>query len=225
MILVVFVLLAVNLSGCSTLFGDTFEDRAQGYLQSEPKSRMQTVADQSALPIQDAYVIPQVAQTTASAIKLDEDGDFIVPRPLALVAIDEEQDSASLAELQNDDLNPRLERDGAGTQVLRLNGRFGLAWTSVAEALAESDYELTDLNRSTGTYYITIYDPRAEQPEKSFWQWLTNSNELGVEVNYLLKMNRSRLGVYLSLQKDIETLAEDALAVSFLADLQKILAE
>jgi hypothetical protein len=38
-------------------------------------------------------------------------------------------------------------------------------------------------------------------------------------------MNRSRLGVYLSLQKDIETLAEDALAVSFLADLQKILAE
>jgi hypothetical protein len=29
--------------------------------------------------------------------------------------------------------------------------------------------------------------------------------------------------VYLSLQKDLENLAEDALAVSFLTDLQKIL--
>jgi outer membrane protein assembly factor BamC len=118
-----------------------------------------------------------------------------------------------------------LDRDGAGTQVLRLNGYFALAWTSVAEALAESDYTLTDLNRSTGTYYITIFDPAAELPEKSFWQWLTNSDELGVEVDYLLKMNRSRQGVYLSLQKDIETLAEDTLAVSFLTDLQKILVQ
>jgi outer membrane protein assembly factor BamC len=123
----------------------------------------------------------------------------------------------------DDALNPRLERDGAGTQVLRLNGRFGLAWTSVAEGLAASDYTMTDLNRSTGTYYVTIFDPTAVQPEKSFWQWLTNSDELGAEVDYLLKMNRSRLGVYLSLQKDLETLADDALAVNFLTDLQKIL--
>jgi outer membrane protein assembly factor BamC len=105
------------------------------------------------------------------------------------------------------------------------DGRFGIAWNAVSEALAESEYTLTDLNRSTGTYYITIYDATAKQPEKSFWQWLTNSEELGVEVDYLLKMNRSRLGVYLSLQKDLETLSEDALAVSFFADLQKILAQ
>jgi outer membrane protein assembly factor BamC len=219
----VFLLLVVNLGGCSAIFGDTFSDRAQGYLTSETEERMKPVPGQAELPIQDAYVIPAMNQSSVSLIQLDDDGDFVVPMPQALLVLAEDQESASLAELQEAILNPRLERDGAGTQVLRLNGHFALAWTSVAEALAKSDYTLTDLNRSTGTYYITIFDPAAELPEKSFWQWLTNSDELGVEVDYLLKMNRSRSGVYLSLQKDLETLAEDALAVSFLTDLQKIL--
>ncbi|CCK76701.1 MAG: outer membrane protein assembly factor BamC [Oleispira antarctica] len=222
MIRAVFLLLAVNLTGCSAIFGDTFSDRAQGYLDSETQDRMQPVAGQAELPIQDTYVIPDVTLSSASAIQLDEDGDFVVPSPQPLV-IAAEEDSASLTELQGVSLNPRLERDGAGTQVLRLNGHFAFAWTSVAEALVASDYALTDLNRSTGTYYITIFDPTAERPEKSFWQWLTNSNELGAEVDYLLRMNRSRLGVYLSLQKDLETLADDALAVSFLTDLQELL--
>ena len=222
MIRAVFLLLVVNLTGCSAIFGDTFSDRAQGYLESETQDRMQPVVGQAELPIQDTYVIPDVTLSSASAIQLDEDGDFVVPRPQELLLAAEE-DSASLTELQGVSLNPRLERDGAGTQVLRLNGHFAFAWTSVAEALVASDYALTDLNRSTGTYYITIFDPIAERPEKSFWQWLTNSNELGADVDYLLRMNRSRLGVYLSLQKDVETLAEDALAVSFLTDLQKLL--
>lgn len=225
MIRAVLLVLTLNLTACSAIFGDTFHDRAQGYLTSEPQSRMQPIAGQTQLPIQDAYVIPEVELTQASAIKVDEDGDFIVPQPQSLIVIDAEQDSASLVELQDDSLNPRLERDGAGTQILRLDGRFAIAWTAVAEALAKSDYSLTDLNRSTGTYYITIFDPEAEQPERSFWQWLTNSNELGVDVDYLLKMNRSRLGVYLSLQKDLETLAEDKLAVSFLSDMKELLAE
>jgi outer membrane protein assembly factor BamC len=221
----VFLLLVINLSGCSAIFGDTFSDRAQGYLTSEIKESMKPVPGQAELPIQSAYVIPAMNTSSASFIQLDEDGDFVVPKPQTLLVLAEDQDATSLTELQDATLDPRLDRDGAGTQVLRLNGNFALAWTAVAEALAESDYTLTDLNRSTGTYYITIFDPTAELPEKSFWQWLTNSDELGAEVDYLLKMNRSRQGVYLSLQKDIETLAEDTLAVSFLTDLQKILVQ
>jgi outer membrane protein assembly factor BamC len=221
----VFLLLIVNLSGCSAIFGDTFSDRAQGYLTSETKESMKPVPGQAELPIRNVYVIPAMNPSSASLIQLDEDGDFVVPKPQTLLVLAEDQDVTSLTELQDASLDPRLDRDGAGTQVLRLNGNFALAWTSVAEGLAESDYTLTDLNRSTGTYYITIFDPTAELPEKSFWQWLSNSDELGAEVDYLLKMNRSRQGVYLSLQKDIETLAEDTLAVSFLTDLQKLLVQ
>jgi outer membrane protein assembly factor BamC len=216
------LLVSLVLSGCSTIFGDTFSDRAQDYIEAEEHPRMKQVAGQSELPIQDRYSIPEIVETEASAIKVDEDGDFIVPQPLVLI-VEDEQDLASLAGMVSDDLNPRLERDGAGTLVLRLDGQFGVAWTAVAEALASSDYSLTDLNRSIGTYYITIFDPTAEPEDKSFWQWLTRSNQLGADVDYLLKMNRSRLGVYLSLQKDVETLADDMLSENFLTDLQKLL--
>lgn len=225
MIRAVFLMLVATLSGCSAIFGDTFHDRAQDYLKAEEQPRMKSTAAQPELPIQDAYVIPEITKTADSAIVLDEDGDFVVPQPVMLAIEEEEQDAALLSEMKKVDLNPRLERDGAGTQVLRLEGQFGFAWTAVSEALTESEYTLTDLNRSTGTYYITIFDPEAEQPEKSFWQWLTSSNEKGVEVPYLVKMNRSRLGVYLSLQKDLETLADDELAQRFLTDLKKILTQ
>lgn len=213
---------SLTLAGCSTLFGDTFSDRAQNYIESEEHPRMKLVDGQPELPIEDRYVIPQIAVTGSSAIRVDDDGDFIVPQPQVLV-VESEQDLASLAGIQSDALNPRLERDGAGTLVLRIDGQFGAAWTAVSAALSDSDYLLTDLNRSIGTYYITVFDPLAEQVDKSFWQWLTSSKELGADVDYLLKMNRSRLGVYLSLQKDTETLAEDMLSENFLADLKKLL--
>jgi len=225
MIRAAFLLSLLSLSGCSAIFGDTFHDRAQDYLTIEEQPRMQPISGQSELPIQDAYVIPDVTPTSASAIVLDEDGDFVVPQPEMLTINNDDQDVTLLSEMKRVDLNPRLERDGAGTQVLRLEGQFGFAWTAVSEALTESEYTLTDLNRSTGTYYITIFDPEAEQPEKSFWQWLTSSNEKGVEVPYLVKMNRSRLGVYLSLQEDLETLADDELAQRFLTDLKKLLTQ
>lgn len=223
MIRAVGIFLLVSLSGCTAIFGDTFHDRAQDYLTAETQPAMTPIADQPELPLQDRYVIPEITPTLASAIKLDEDGDFVVPQPIMLTMEDDSQEITSLSQMQDTGLNPRLERDGAGTQVLRLEGQFGLAWIAVSEAITESPYTLTDLNRSTGTYYITIFDPEAEQPEKSLWQWLTNSSEKGVEIPYLVKMNRSRLGVYLSLQKDLETLADDELAQRFLTDLKNLL--
>ena len=166
MIRAVGIFLLVSLSGCTAIFGDTFHDRAQDYLTSETQPAMTPIAGQPELPLQDRYVIPEITPTLASAIKLDEDGDFVVPQPIMLTMEDDQQEITSLSQMQDTGLNPRLERDGAGTQVLRLEGQFGLAWIAVSEAITESPYTLTDLNRSTGTYYITIFDPEAEQPEK-----------------------------------------------------------
>jgi outer membrane protein assembly factor BamC len=232
MLRAVFLLLLVSLSGCSTIFGDTFSDKAEGYRDAELSAKMQQIEGQPALPIQDILFIPALnekQQTSADsqANEQAENGkqDFVTPAPQALVVIEEDEDVASLAESQNQSLNPRLERDGAGTQILRLDGRYGLAWIAIAEAVDKTDYKLLDLNRSTGTYYVTIFDPMAEKEEKSFWAWLTNAEELGQDVDYLLKLNRSRLGVYLSLQSDLETLADDALSVKVLSDIEQNLTE
>lgn len=228
MLRAVFLLLLVSLSGCSAIFGDTFSDKAKGYHDAKLSAKMQQIEGEPALPIQDILVIPELSDAQikiAESTAVDPKPEFKTPAPQQLVVIDQDGDIASLAESQNQDLNPRLERDGAGTQILRIDGRFGVAWTAIAEALTNTDYKLLDLNRSTGTYYVTIFDPTAKNEEKSFWAWITGAEEFGMDVDYLLKLNRSRLGVYLSLQSDIETLAADDLSVQVLSDIEKNLAE
>lgn len=223
----VFLLLLVSLTGCSTLLGNTFSDEAKGYQKAKIAPSMKQLEGKPALSIQDMLVIPSlgVKQQTNTGVNDDSmeesDKEFIVPKPQQLLALDEKQEVASLVQSQSEALNPRLERDGAGTQILRLDGRFDYAWAAIADAIGKTDYTLSDLNRSTGTYYISIFDPKAEKKEKSFWDWLTNADSLGENVDYLLKLNRSRIGVYLSLQSDVETLADDALSKNVLSDIEK----
>ena len=228
MLRAVFLLLLVNLSGCSAIFGDTFSDKAEGYHEVELLANMQQVEGQAALPIQDILVIPALSdkqQANAARQNKNTKQEFVTPAPRQLLVVEQEQEVASLSDNQSYSLNPRLERDGAGTQILRIDGRYGVAWSAIAEAIAKTEYKLSDLNRSTGTYYVSIFDPTAKIEDRGFWAWLTNAEEYGVYVDYLLKLNRSRLGVYLSLQSDIETLADDALAVQVLSDIEQNIAQ
>ena len=159
MLRAVFLLLLVNLSGCSAIFGDTFSDKAKGYHGIELSAKMQQVEGQSALPIQDILVIPELTdKQQANAVSQNENTkqEFVTPAPRQLLVVEQEQETASLSDSQSYALNPRLERDGAGTQILRLDGRYGVAWSAIAEAIAKTEYKLSDLNRSTGTYYGSI---------------------------------------------------------------------
>ena len=207
------ILSVVSTTGCSAIFGDTFRDRADDYLQHENAELM---AETDSLVFVDGMPLPEVEGDASLA------EEFVVPRPEKLAAIDEEQESASLSDYQGESLNPRLEKDGAGTQVLRLDGRFAVAWTSVAEAMADASFKLEDMNRSIGTYYLAI-ESLDQSEDQSLWEWLFGSNEEMVEQQYLLKMNRSRLGVYLSLQQDAETLADETLTALVLEEIKDLL--
>ena len=203
----------VSTTGCSAIFGDTFRDRADDYLQHE-NAELMTETD--SLVFVDGMPLPEVE----GDVSLTE--EFVVPRPEKLAAIDEEQESASLSDYQGENLNPRLEKDGAGTQVLRMDGRFAVAWTSVAEAMADASFKLEDMNRSIGTYYLAI-ESLDQSEDQSLWEWLFGSDEEMIEQQYLLKMNRSRLGVYLSLQQDAETLADETLTALVLEEIKDLL--
>lgn len=200
-------------TACSAIFGDTFRDRANDYLTYQQPEAM---ADQDGLVFENALPVPVVDGDLTLA------EEFTVPRPEQLVADDSTQEVASLADYQNQELNPRLEKDGAGTWVLRLDGRFAITWTAVADVLSDASFKLDDMNRSIGTYYLTIEEVKTGE-DQSFWEWLFGSEDELVEQNYLLKMNRSRLGVYLSLQKDLEALADDALTQTVLGEINTLL--
>ena len=195
------------------MFGDTFRDRADDYLYYEPPVAM---PDQVGLEFKDALPV----QDRDAFLNLPD--EFEVPRPAKLVAELEEPEVVSLSEYQGIELNPRLERDGAGTMVLRMDGRYAVAWTAVSEVLKEASFKVDDLNRSIGTYYISLEKLQPNQ-EQSLWDWLFGGEEELVVEEYLLKMHRSRLGVYLSLQKDIDNLADEALTETVLVEIKDLL--
>lgn len=201
------------LSGCSTLFGDTFSDRSDDYLQARPTPDTQVPEGSKPLAVQDTMPIPELAVVPAAP------AHFEVPRPAPLLDEDDsDSDSASLTQYQSEALNPRLDQDGAGTQILRLDSGYAQSWARVTEAIAATDLTLTDLNRSTGTFFLELEVADTES-EQGFWSSLFNrraENEIKV---YLLKMNRAHSGVYLSLLTDSDNLAGTEVTNNVLSEI------
>lgn len=213
------------LSGCSFLFGDTFHDRADDYLHVEAVPATQ-FPDGVEPPIRDAHVIPPLpAGVSAESVQLaqhsdeEEDEGFQAPRPQPFIAAEEEPEhSTSLNDFRTQVLNPRLDSDGAGTRILRLDLGFAASWAAVSEAIAGSTLKLSDLNRSTGTFYLEVKN--AEPVEEKGWWASLWADEPEPAKTYLLKMNRARQGVYLSLLTDADNLADEALTERVLSEIE-----
>ncbi|MFZ2288895.1 MAG: outer membrane protein assembly factor BamC [Halopseudomonas yangmingensis] len=77
-------------------------------------------------------------------------------------------DAASLVARQQGAASSRatLQQDGAGNPVLRIDSDFNRAWAAVGDALQRSDILVTDLNRSSGVYYVDLdaSADKAKQP-------------------------------------------------------------
>lgn len=202
--------LVLLLSGCS-LFGDRFRDRSLDYLTAKEQP-LTVQADGTPVASVDRYRIPPVSGAVVTMEK------FELPAPLALVIADD-QESASLNDYRSESLNPRLEHDGSGALILRLDGGFAQAWTAVTDAIAASSLKMTDLNRSTGTWYLDI-EAKTLAKDRGWWARLWNKDKVESKT-YLLKMNRARLGAYLSLLSDAETLASDELNSKVLNEIKQ----
>lgn len=207
------MLLAVLMaSGCSLLP----DDNAMAYLDAEEQPETQVPAGSTPLNTAQAYPIPELPVTPAKPT------EFEVPMPAAYRE-EQGEDVATLTEYQATDANARLEQDGAGTLILRLDGNYANNWARVTEALAASSLKMTDLNRSTGTYYLEVVT-RAADENLSWWGRLWGNDEPEVAV-YMLKMNRARNGVYLSLLTDADTLADEALTRDVLEEIKRQLSQ
>lgn len=206
-----FLLIAtiVLVSGCS-LFGDRYRDRSLDYLRTSEQAPT-LEQDGTVVPYVDRYPIPEL---TVSAKKVEE---FITPRPQPL-AVEEVDASTSYNEYSSEALNPRIERDGAGTLILRLDGSFAQAWVSVSDAIAKSSLTLTDLNRSTGTWYLEM-KKTIKAKDRGWWSRLWGKDKHILETN-MLKITRARQGAYLSLLTDADNLADEALTETVLNELK-----
>lgn len=202
------VLLAVLLiSGCS-FFG--IYNRSTDYINAE-EAPATLLPDGTEIAGLDKYLIPPLNPMPEKPVSID------VPAPQPILSEDEEE-STSLREYKSSELNPRIERDGSGAIVMHIDGSYTALWAAVTDALAKTSLKITDLNRSTGTWYIEV-EELLEAKKRGWWARLWRKDKV-VTSTYLLKLSRTRSGGYLSLLKDAETLADEALNQKVLHELQ-----
>ena len=77
-----------------------------------------------------------------------------------------------------------LQRDASDLPILRLNLDFERAWATVNQALHEAKFDVTDVDRSAGVFYLTVTDQMLNQEDKpSFWtRWFRSENKRKVTI-------------------------------------------
>ncbi|MEH6344143.1 MAG: outer membrane protein assembly factor BamC [Bermanella sp.] len=196
------------MSGCSWLFYDHDND----YLQSEIQENIKVPKRVASVEFKPQLPIPK-------AKKAELPPEFVLPRPRPLVALEEEE-GTQLTEVQNQELEANLLKDGNGTPILRLNVAFARAWSAVGEALKVADIHMSDLNRSVGTYYIEL-EKEAAEVEQGFWSGLLGSEPEVEKIALQVKVNRARSGVYIAVHEDQDNLAEDEQAQDLLTRIKE----
>lgn len=196
------------MSGCSWLFYDHDND----YLQSEIQENIKVPKRVASVAFKPQFPIPKAKDAELPA-------EFVLPRPRPLVGIEEEE-GTQLTEVQDQELEANLLKDGNGTPILRLNVAFARAWSAVGEALKVADIHMSDLNRSVGTYYIELEKEGAEV-EQGFWSGLFGSEPEVEKIALQVKVNRARSGVYIAVHEDQDNLAEDEQAQDLLTRIKE----
>lgn len=199
--------LMLSMSGCSWLFYDHDND----YLQSEIQQNITVPKSVAQISLK-----PQLSIPAAKTTQLPE--EFALPRPQKLVLL-EDQESTKLTDLQDKELEANLLKDGNGTPILRLNVSFARAWAAVGGSLKSANIDISDLNRSIGTYYIELTEEGVEV-EPGFWGSLFGSKPEIEKLPLQVKVNRARSGVYIAVHKDQDNLAEDQQAHDLLSRIK-----
>lgn len=204
---IILLALSLWLAGCS-FFG--IYNRSNDYIKAEEHAPTLMTTGEVLRGI-DRYQIPEAGYAAVKPESIE------VPAPLPLLD-DPEADSASLNAYRNTGLNSRLEFDGAGALVMHVDGNFTVIWAAITDAIAASSLKLVDLNRSTGTWYLEIEENQGGKQRRWWAPWRKDKITKHI---YLLKLSRTRLGGYVSLLKDSETLASETLNKVVLEELQQ----
>ncbi len=145
--------------------------------------------------------------TTAAAA-----GELLSELNIYLEQSNEKGDSFSLLASKTYDTPKRVVvlDSGNGVKVLRLDATFDRAWSSVGRALSAADIRVDDLNRSTGLYYIDLAQ-RANKEEPGFFKRVFSSKKPTPETasteRYILRLTTIRQQVFVSVERDLDTLA------------------
>ncbi|MES2664064.1 MAG: outer membrane protein assembly factor BamC [Pseudomonadota bacterium] len=104
--------------------------------------------------------------------------------------------------------------DGNGIPMLSVNRPFTMAWGQVGKAIQSSDLTLKDLDRSIGTYFITLENTRLENVKSS-------SDSKDAIAEWQVKLLRGEQSTLIAVQRDDENPADTEVSRFILEAIQK----
>ena len=135
-----------------------------------------------------------------------------------------ETDAASLAASRiSIAQRSELVRDGAGNPVLRIDADFNRAWAAVGAALERSEVFVSDLNRSSGVYYVDLAQTVSERENRGFFSRLFSRDqpeEEQAEPRIQVRLTEVGGEVQVSVDQGIETSADAELARDLLTRIR-----
>lgn len=212
------------MTGCS-LFGEQYRDRSFDYLTYQPAQPIKVPVE---LSEQASWQLVSrerfsVEPSRRSGEVSTSAADFTVPKPSALMIDDTASEApVSVVSYEGRNLNPRLAVDGSGSRLLQLDAEFALAWSMITEAISQLPYPLTDLDRSIGTFFMQTSKINSEE-SKGFFARLFKRDAKEVAMQFLIRVDRSQQGVYVSVLSDSESFADESLTSAVLTQLKDIL--
>ncbi|MCX4028747.1 outer membrane protein assembly factor BamC [Endozoicomonas sp. SM1973] len=116
-----------------------------------------------------------------------------------------------------------IEQDGNGNPILLIKTGFGLAWTSVADALKAANVRVTDKNRTAGLFYIALdaeQQPVPEKQEEGFFSGILGGDEKEVvtegQETYQIRLTPFNDEVQVSVERNINTIAPTSVSQQLL---------
>lgn len=105
-----------------------------------------------------------------------------------------------------------LDRDGAGNTVLNVQADFNRVWSAVGDALGRADILVTDLDRSSGVYYVDVeQSARSQEKRPGFFGRLFGRGKApqeAAEKPLQVRLTPVSNAVQVTVERGIETAAD-----------------
>lgn len=210
-------------TGCLLLNACSFFSQPEE-LDTEILEPIKVPGKVSSAKFEELMIIPQQPDSPLPAVS---ENPVPRPKPLqGLQTVSNTPESGSNAAAGTSVLrSAEIAKDGNGSPVLRMDVGFGYAWPMVRAALQKTSLNLVDFNRSLATFYIEVDDPDQGQEEVSedgiFKRLFGGDEEDNSALPLQIKVNEAHSGVYLSVQRDSESLASDDISQKILSMIQQ----
>lgn len=116
-----------------------------------------------------------------------------------------------------------LDEDGAGNAVLNIQADFNRTWAAVGDALGRADILVTDLDRSSGVYYVDLDQTASSQQEEPGFFGRLFGRDAPEEVTgrpLQVRLTQVSNGVQVTVERSIEAAAEGDEAQSLLTRIR-----